>query len=57
MGKRGQNNRDGSASRQKQRIRIVWTCSDYVYHEHRYKWTAWVCGVMQNVVHSFRERT
>ena len=43
----------------------VWGCSDYVYnghryryvyHEHRYKWTAWLCGMMQNVLHSFRRR-
>jgi hypothetical protein len=38
-------------------IFLRWTCSDYVYHEHRYKWTAWLCGVMQNVLDLFRQRT
>jgi hypothetical protein len=38
-------------------IYLRWTCSDSVYHEHRYKWTAWLCGVMQNVLDLFRQRT
>jgi hypothetical protein len=34
-----------------------WICSDAVYREHHYKWTAWLCGVMQNVLNLFRQRT
>jgi hypothetical protein len=37
-------------------IWLRWRCSDYVYHEHRYKWTARLCGVMQYVLHAFRIR-
>jgi hypothetical protein len=29
------------------RLRIVWTCSDEVHHEHRWWWTAWLCGRLQ----------
>ena len=31
----------------KRKIKPVWTCSDYVYHEHKYKLTAWLCGRIQ----------
>lgn len=31
----------------KRRIRFVWTCSDYVSHEHRWYWSARVCGQWQ----------
>lgn len=29
--------------------RIHWTCSDTAHHEHRYKWTAWLCGKIQQL--------
>jgi hypothetical protein len=29
------------------RIRMFWTCSDFVHHEHRWRWTAWLCGRWQ----------
>ena len=32
------------------KIRIVWTCSNWVRHEHRWKWTAAICGWVQSVV-------
>ena len=28
---------------------IYWTCSDYVYHEHRLRWFAWLCGHWQKL--------
>ena len=31
----------------KRKIKICWTCSDYVYHEHKYKWAAYLCGKIQ----------
>jgi hypothetical protein len=38
----------------KRRIRFVWTCSDYAHHEHRWHWTAWLCGRVQRAMHAFR---
>jgi hypothetical protein len=31
------------------RIRFMWTCSDYIHHEHRWRWSAWLCGRLQYV--------
>jgi hypothetical protein len=31
----------------KRRLRIRWTCSDYVSHSHRWRWSAWLCGRVQ----------
>jgi len=31
----------------KRKLKIMWTCSPYVHHEHRWKWTAWLCGKWQ----------
>ena len=31
----------------KRKIKLIWTCSDYVYHEHKYQFTAWACGRIQ----------
>jgi len=31
----------------KRRIRIIYTCSCFVRHEHRWKATAWLCGHWQ----------
>lgn len=36
----------------KRKIRIVWSCSDFVHHEHRTKGGAWLCGRVQMVWHS-----
>ena len=33
----------------RQPINIYFTCSDYVHHEHRWRWTAWLCGRLQYV--------
>lgn len=30
-----------------ERIDVVWTCSDFVKHEHRYRWVAKICGRVQ----------
>lgn len=30
-------------------LRLVWTCSNFVHHEHRWRWTARLCGLMQRV--------
>jgi hypothetical protein len=38
---------DRVSGRQVKRIRIVWTCSNHTYHEHRWEWTAWLCGQVQ----------
>lgn len=29
---------------------IRWSCSDYVHHEHRTKWTASICGYIQYII-------
>ena len=31
----------------KRKIKFIWTCSDYMKHEHKYKFTAWLCGRFQ----------
>ena len=31
----------------KRSLRTAWTCSDYVHHQHRWRWTAWLCGRWQ----------
>lgn len=28
-------------------LRYVWTCADFTHHEHRWKWSAWLCGLLQ----------
>jgi hypothetical protein len=33
----------------KRRIRTRWTCSDYVCHEHRWRWSARLCGMLQRL--------
>lgn len=41
----------GTDSQQRvvRRLAIRWTCSDYANHNHRWKWTAWLCGRLQMV--------
>lgn len=29
------------------KIKIIWTCSNFVHHEHKFKLTAWLCGRFQ----------
>lgn len=36
----------------KKKIKVRFTCSDYKHHEHRYKWTAWVCSRAQKWIRS-----
>lgn len=31
----------------KRRLQMKWTCSDFVKHSHRWKWSAWLCGRWQ----------
>ena len=38
---------DGRPRPGRPRIRRRWTCSDFVYHEHRTKLGAWLCGKWQ----------
>lgn len=35
------------ARRADTRIKPIWTCSNHAHHEHRYRWTAWLCGRLQ----------
>ena len=37
----------GGNALKKKKIRIKYTCSDYCHHEHKYKFTAWICGRIQ----------
>ena len=30
-------------------MRMTWSCSDYVKHEHKYRLTAWLCGMAQRI--------
>ena len=32
------------------KLAFIWTCSDFVYHEHRWKFTAWICGRAQLLI-------
>ena len=34
----------------KKKVRICWACSDFVYHEHRWRWAAWICGRVQRLI-------
>ena len=44
------NEKPPADSRQRKRtIRLRWSCSDYVKHEHRWRWTAWLCGRWQRI--------
>ena len=29
------------------KIKIRWSCSDFLHHEHRFQWTAMLCGWIQ----------
>ena len=29
------------------KIAVRWTCTDWGGHEHRWRWTAWLCGRWQ----------
>ena len=40
----------------KQKIKMVWTCSDYINHEHKYKFTAWLCGRGQDIKRNYLKR-
>jgi len=31
----------------KKKIKINWSCSNFVKHRHRFKFTAWLCGRVQ----------
>ncbi len=33
----------------KRKLRLCWSCSDFVHHEHRYKITAWICSQTQRL--------
>ena len=33
----------------KKKIKIVWSCNDHKHHEHKYKFTAYLCGRLQYV--------
>ena len=34
----------------KKKIKIVYSCSDFAKHEHRYYFTAWICGRVQKFI-------
>ena len=33
----------------KKKLSIVWSCSDWVHHEHKTWWGAWLCGRWQRL--------
>jgi hypothetical protein len=35
--------------------RMRWSCSDFAHHEHRWRWSAWLCGKRQWVTQILRE--
>lgn len=37
----------GNGMTRVKKIKFCWTCSDFIHHEHRWKWTAWLCGRVQ----------
>lgn len=45
----------------KRKIKISWTCSDYVDHIHKTKFGAWFCGrkqyVLKRIVQYLLEKT
>lgn len=38
----------------KKKIKIVWSCSDYKNHEHKYKYAAYLCGRLQRVLEKLK---
>lgn len=34
----------------KRKINMIWTCSDYVHHQHRWRWVAILCGKIQKLM-------
>jgi len=40
----------------KKKVKIKWSCSDYCHHEHRWKWSAWLCGRIQKYKHKYLSR-
>ena len=34
----------------KRKLKLIWTCSDFVCHEHRWYWSAWLCGRVQYIL-------
>jgi hypothetical protein len=37
----------------KRKLKIRWTCSDFVKHSHRWKWSVWLCGRWQYLIALF----
>ena len=37
----------GNGAFEKRRLKLCWTCSDYAHHEHKWWWTARLCGKIQ----------
>jgi hypothetical protein len=31
----------------KRKAVVIYTCSDFVHHQHRWRWSAWLCGRVQ----------
>ena len=44
-----------SGKMKRRKIRIAWTCSDFVHHEHRYKFMAYLCGNIQYIIYKIKE--
>jgi hypothetical protein len=40
----------------KRKLKRAWTCSDFTHHEHRWKWSASLCGMVQHVTAWFLRR-
>ncbi len=35
----------------KHKLQITWTCSNYIHHQHKWKWSAWICEKLQMLNH------
>ena len=31
----------------RKKLKFIWSCSDFVKHEHKFYFTAWLCGKLQ----------
>jgi len=44
---------DYPIGKMERKIKACWSCSDFAHHEHRWKWSAWVCGRIQYFMRLF----
>lgn len=38
----------------RRKITLRWTCSNYVHHEHKFRWIAFICGKFQQLLNGVK---